>query len=370
LNLVELTEFGDISNYQPNGEFDLLTFESVRHEQYYSCCPEPYPDITYTLKLRRRPLFYVFNLILPCILINSIALLVFYVPSESGEKVTLGISALLSMTVFLMTIRESLPPTEKTPLISLYYGVSICLVSFASGMAVVTLNIHHRGLRGIAIPELLKTYMLGYVANFLFLKLSINDPLEIAETARPDHSHSSKNMSSFTSLDCTNSFQFRKKKSRIGHKCSSAIQIISTNGELPSFCSCSNNPENFSNYEVDTGRVHMGVKLDAQGTEKFCNLDMRMGGIPVASPRFGPRLKHTHLGHSDSFEIRASNLLLRVATTVERSERRVEYQERRESLTLEWKKLALVCDRCLLIIFFLTTGIATSAILLSSPHGP
>ena len=45
-------------------------------------------------------------------------MLVFYVPSESGEKVTLGISALLSMTVFLMTIRESLPPTEKTPLIS------------------------------------------------------------------------------------------------------------------------------------------------------------------------------------------------------------------------------------------------------------
>ena len=48
----------------------------------------------------------------------------FYVPSESGEKVTLGISALLSMTVFLMTIRESLPPTEKTPLISKFRGNS------------------------------------------------------------------------------------------------------------------------------------------------------------------------------------------------------------------------------------------------------
>ena len=36
---------------------------------------------------------------------------------------TLGISALLSMTVFLMTIRESLPPTEKTPLISEYFYV-------------------------------------------------------------------------------------------------------------------------------------------------------------------------------------------------------------------------------------------------------
>lgn len=51
------------------------------------------------------------------------ALLVFYVPSESGEKVTLGISALLSMTVFLMTIRDTLPPTEKTPLISKYLRI-------------------------------------------------------------------------------------------------------------------------------------------------------------------------------------------------------------------------------------------------------
>ena len=54
------------------------------------------------------------------------ALLVFYVPSESGEKVTLGISALLSMTVFLMTIRESLPPTEKTPLISYLFSQIPC----------------------------------------------------------------------------------------------------------------------------------------------------------------------------------------------------------------------------------------------------
>ena len=59
------------------------------------------------------------NLHLDLELTSFSALLVFYVPSESGEKVTLGISALLSMTVFLMTIRESLPPTENTPLISM-----------------------------------------------------------------------------------------------------------------------------------------------------------------------------------------------------------------------------------------------------------
>ena len=30
----------------------------------------------------------------------------------------------------------------------LYYGVTISLVSFATGLSVVTLNLHHRGMRG------------------------------------------------------------------------------------------------------------------------------------------------------------------------------------------------------------------------------
>ena len=80
-------------------------------------------------------------------------------------QVTLGITTLLSMTVFLMVIGESMPPTsEKLPLIGelqlarcisrqcptpgLYYGVTISLVSLATGLSVVTLNLHHRGLRG------------------------------------------------------------------------------------------------------------------------------------------------------------------------------------------------------------------------------
>jgi len=61
-----------VSNYQANGEFHLLDFTARRNIEYYSCCEEPYPDITYEIRLRRRPMFYVFNLILPCILINGV----------------------------------------------------------------------------------------------------------------------------------------------------------------------------------------------------------------------------------------------------------------------------------------------------------
>jgi nicotinic acetylcholine receptor alpha-7 len=63
---------GDVSNYHTNGEFDLVSFRALKNVRVYSCCPEPYPDVTYTIVMKRRPIFYIFNLIIPCLLINGI----------------------------------------------------------------------------------------------------------------------------------------------------------------------------------------------------------------------------------------------------------------------------------------------------------
>ncbi|XP_063231412.1 neuronal acetylcholine receptor subunit alpha-7-like isoform X2 [Bacillus rossius redtenbacheri] len=308
LDLVKQTEEGDTSNYQANGEFDLVSFDAVKHIEFYSCCPEPYPDITYVIRIRRRPMFYVFNLILPCILINGIALLVFYVPSESGEKVTLGISALLSMTVFLMTIRESLPPTEKTPLISMYYGVSICLVSFASGLSVVTLNVYHRGVRGAGVPQLVKTLVLGKLARLVFLQFEPRDKFATASSNQQD-----VNPRTGTRLDC----------------------------QRPP---------------------------DKWGSEDTEHLDPQQ-----MSPRFPPRRSHPETGPGpaqDSFEAQFLRMLNKVSHAIERSELRAAARERRDTAEVEWKQVALVCDRFLLWVFLLTTAITTAVILCGSPHGP
>ena len=60
-----------------------------RNEKFYTCCDEPYLDITFNITMRRKTLFYTVNLIIPCMGISFLTVLTFYLPSDSGEKVIL-----------------------------------------------------------------------------------------------------------------------------------------------------------------------------------------------------------------------------------------------------------------------------------------
>lgn len=116
----------DITGYIPNGEWDLvgetflkcianvirtpcqsMMFQYISiwvecilsclaevpgrtNQRFYDCCEEPYPDVTFTVVMRRRTLFYGLNLLIPCVLISTLALLVFLLPADSGEKISLG----------------------------------------------------------------------------------------------------------------------------------------------------------------------------------------------------------------------------------------------------------------------------------------
>ncbi|XP_067676177.1 acetylcholine receptor subunit delta-like [Haliotis asinina] len=90
-----------------------------------------------TINLKRRPLFYIFTILLPVVLLHFRNSFVFLLPSQSGEKTSMAVSILLSFQLFLSIIRDSLPENSLTvSLFSLY----VSLANFTS-VVIVIVNI-------------------------------------------------------------------------------------------------------------------------------------------------------------------------------------------------------------------------------------
>ncbi|KAM3656864.1 neuronal acetylcholine receptor subunit beta-2 [Molothrus aeneus] len=168
IDLVLKSEVASLDDFTPSGEWDIVALPGRRNEN-----PDDstYVDITYDFIIRRKPLFYTINLIIPCILITSLAILVFYLPSDCGEKMTLCISVLLALTVFLLLISKIVPPTSlDVPLVGKYLMFTMVLVTFSIVTSVCVLNVHHRSPTTHTMPPWVRTLFLHKLPALLFMK--------------------------------------------------------------------------------------------------------------------------------------------------------------------------------------------------------
>lgn len=80
-----------LADYTESNVWEVLSVPAARNIFKYQCCPEPYIDLTFTLVIRRRATFYANILILPCVLLTSLTLVLFWIPPESPAKMMLGL---------------------------------------------------------------------------------------------------------------------------------------------------------------------------------------------------------------------------------------------------------------------------------------
>lgn len=157
-----------MDDFTPSGEWDILALPGRRNVDPLD---PTYVDLTYDFIIKRKPLFYTINLIIPCVLITSLAILVFYLPSDCGEKMTLCISVLLALTVFLLLISKIVPPTSlDVPLIGKYLMFTMVLVTFSIITSVCVLNVHHRSPSTHTMPAWVKLIFLVKLPAMLFMK--------------------------------------------------------------------------------------------------------------------------------------------------------------------------------------------------------
>ena len=103
----------NVDTYVENTEFWLVAIVSTHDEFYYSCCPEPYPYLSYTLHLGRHPLTYFNGIIMPMVVTTYAGFLSFFMNPMAGERIGLNITVLLVIGVFYLIAVEMMPKSRE-----------------------------------------------------------------------------------------------------------------------------------------------------------------------------------------------------------------------------------------------------------------
>ncbi|XP_077997848.1 neuronal acetylcholine receptor subunit alpha-10-like [Glandiceps talaboti] len=168
---INISGIGDDSVFTTDGEWDMVGLTAQSNTEYYPDDPGvPYTDVTYQVTLRRRPLFHIINLLLPCGLLTVGSMLVFFLPVDSGEKLSFGITILLSLTVFLLLLAESMPPSSVIPLVGQFYAISVVLVTLSVTASTIVVNLHHSGPNGSKVSPWAKKWIIRRLGTLFGFK--------------------------------------------------------------------------------------------------------------------------------------------------------------------------------------------------------
>ncbi|XP_029436323.1 acetylcholine receptor subunit epsilon isoform X2 [Rhinatrema bivittatum] len=136
-----------------------------------------YQEILFNLVIQRKPLFYIINIIVPCVLMSSLLVLVFFLPAQAGgQKCTLAISVLLGQTVFLFLIAQKVPETSlSVPLIGKYLIFVMTVSTLVVLNCVVVLNVSLRTPSSHTMSRKIKHVFLEVLPPYLGMHLEPSD---------------------------------------------------------------------------------------------------------------------------------------------------------------------------------------------------
>ncbi|XP_053308424.1 5-hydroxytryptamine receptor 3A-like [Spea bombifrons] len=159
----------DKSLFMNKGEWELLYVlsqyrEFVEHEDSFA-------EMKFHVVIKRRPLFYAVNLLLPSMFLMVMDIIGFYLPPDSGERVSFKITLLLGYSVFLIIVSDTLPATAiGTPLIGVYFVVCMALLVISLTETILIVRLVHKQDLQPHVPNWLKRLVLEKITVILCIR--------------------------------------------------------------------------------------------------------------------------------------------------------------------------------------------------------
>ena len=106
----------DLSDMKEHKSWTIKDVSCNTDAKIYNCCPEPYPFVTFTFEIERNSQFFESMLITPLMLTGFFYVISYFIPYDSGERISFVTTVFLAITVFLVYVYEIIPDSSENPL--------------------------------------------------------------------------------------------------------------------------------------------------------------------------------------------------------------------------------------------------------------
>ncbi|CAG5132953.1 unnamed protein product, partial [Candidula unifasciata] len=400
----------DLSNFVDNGVWQLLGVAVQRNVVFYNCCIEPFPDVTFSVQLRRRTKYYFMNIIIPCIILRYVthvlitlmsALISFFLclggfllPSESGEKITLGLSVLLTITVFMLMVADKMPQTsESISVISIYLMVVLSTSCLSVLSSVLVLSIHHQRGRPSRAPLWLRKLCFHLITPVLCLRRHhhVTEPGEIViKTGKRDiDQRDSRFEKGMTIASIEEEFECQMMNHTAGGQVASDSlpsqdKRKGSNPVHQVYATAQHHRGSYGLHQQRPKATYIPLKpqrcctpkrkqrvspREHKFTYESCESNNPSVGLNEAVNAGTPTQEHeparTDAAPAGTVVSRTYNLVIRYLISL--IETRQQMEMRDEEIFQEWHDIAYVLDRLLFYAFFIITLLSTICILEMRP---
>lgn len=159
----------DISNLRNSSEWMVVSTSSVKEVNYYSCCPEPYPSVTFNMTLRRQADGYQAVILTPIACGIILALVTFFISPFQARRLMLNAFNMLCFLLTTLHLQRQLPSVGKsTPFIVLICEFMMVILSMSMWWNMIVLAIVGRCKRSQA-PQMLNRFLNSWPTKVLFI---------------------------------------------------------------------------------------------------------------------------------------------------------------------------------------------------------
>ncbi|XP_057696049.1 5-hydroxytryptamine receptor 3C-like [Corythoichthys intestinalis] len=175
-----------------NGEWELVDIKIA--PSVLTLSKGNYSEMKYHIVLKRQPMLYVVNLLLPSCFLITVDLFSFLLPPQSVDRSSFKMTLILGYTVFLLIMNDLLPVTgQTTPLMNVFFSISLALMVASLLETIFITNIQFASSQYSTAPRWITILVLRYLALVVYLPPQKKSSRVTVSLQHPNELHISKN---------------------------------------------------------------------------------------------------------------------------------------------------------------------------------